>query len=159
MKTTICLSVLGLVLGCAETEKKQPRQADSLAASPIAGATLTVSLSGFHNDKGQAVVSLFDQGKGFPVDHTKGALQVKGPIKDGKALLTFKDLRGGTYALSVFHDENSDGKMNTTFIGMPTEGVGASRNPPKGLGPPGFGAAKFIIDTKEAKQSIRVFYP
>lgn len=155
MKTMIGLSLLGLSVCCAEAEKKETQQAESL----VRGANLVVTLTGFRNDKGQAVVSLFDQGKGFPIDHSLAAKQVKGPISGGKASLVFKNLRGGNYALSAFHDENSDGKMNTTFIGMPTEGVGASRNPPEGLGPPGFNAAKFVIDSKEAKQAIRVFYP
>jgi uncharacterized protein (DUF2141 family) len=33
----------------------------------------------------------------------------------------------GDYAISVFHDENSNGKLDRNFMGMPKEGVGIKR--------------------------------
>jgi len=39
------------------------------------------------------------------------------------------------------HDENSNGKMDTNFIGMPREGVGASNNAKGHMGPLKFRAA------------------
>jgi uncharacterized protein (DUF2141 family) len=45
----------------------------------------------------------------------------------------------GIYAILVTHDLNSNGKLDTNFISMPTEPVGLSRNPPR----PKFGPPKF----------------
>jgi uncharacterized protein (DUF2141 family) len=39
------------------------------------------------------------------------------------------DLAPGSYAVSVFHDANGNGKLDT-FVGIPKEGYGFSRNPP-----------------------------
>jgi len=47
----------------------------------------------------------------------------------------FPGVAPGRYAVSVFHDENSNGKMDTNFIGIPREGVGASNNAKGHLGP------------------------
>ena len=45
----------------------------------------------------------------------------------------------GTYAVFVAHDLNGNGKLDKSFLGMPTEPVGLSRNP----GRPRFGPPKF----------------
>ena len=39
------------------------------------------------------------------------------------AQVTFKDLPQGSYAVSVLHDENGNGKMDKNFVGMPKEGL------------------------------------
>lgn len=38
-------------------------------------------------------------------------------------------LPGGDYALLVWHDANGNGELDTNFIGIPKEAVGASNNP------------------------------
>ncbi|HEY2111819.1 MAG TPA: DUF2141 domain-containing protein, partial [Dongiaceae bacterium] len=35
----------------------------------------------------------------------------------------------GAYAVALFHDENADGHLNTSALGIPTEGAGFSNNP------------------------------
>ena len=58
--------------------------------------------------------------------------KMKTKNEDGKEQAVWyvmvKDLKPGTYAISVIHDENDDKKMNQVMgFGPPTEGVGASR--------------------------------
>jgi hypothetical protein len=48
-----------------------------------------------------------------------------------------------TYAISVFHGENSNGKLDTNFLGMPRGGMGASNGAKGHFGPPKFVAAAF----------------
>jgi uncharacterized protein (DUF2141 family) len=55
----------------------------------------------------------------------------------------FSGIAPGTYAVSVFHDENSNGKLDINFIGIPREGVGASNNARGHFEPPGFDPAAF----------------
>jgi uncharacterized protein (DUF2141 family) len=43
-----------------------------------------------------------------------------------RAVCEFPGVAPNTYAVSVFHDENSNGKLDTNFMGIPREGVGAS---------------------------------
>jgi len=47
------------------------------------------------------------------------------------------------YAVSVFHDENYNGKLDTNLLGIPREGVGASNDARGNFRPPKFGAAAF----------------
>jgi uncharacterized protein (DUF2141 family) len=51
------------------------------------------------------------------------------PIVNGTARIALGSLAPGSYAVSVFHDANANGKLDT-FAGIPKEGYGFSRNPP-----------------------------
>jgi uncharacterized protein (DUF2141 family) len=64
-------------------------------------------------------------------------------IRDGAALCVFKGVPKGVYGISAFHDENSNGKLDTNFIGLPTEDYCASRDARGSFGPPSFSDAQF----------------
>ena len=51
----------------------------------------------------------------------------------------------GVYAVSVFHDENGNGKLDTGFMGIPSEGFGASNDAPEKFGPPKYADARFAV--------------
>ncbi len=63
----------------------------------------------------------------------------------------------GSYALSVIHDENGNGRLDT-FAGVPREGFGFSRNPAIRFGPPRFGEARFAVAGGANVQTVRVRY-
>jgi uncharacterized protein (DUF2141 family) len=66
-----------------------------------------------------------------------------GRISAGAALCVFPRIPAGTNGISAFHDENGNGKIDTNFVGMPTEDYCASRNARGVFGPPSFEDAKF----------------
>ncbi len=51
----------------------------------------------------------------------------------------------GVYAVQVFHDANDNGRVDRNLLGIPTEGVGFSRDAPIFFGPPSFEDAKVWI--------------
>lgn len=53
--------------------------------------------------------------------------------------------QSGDYALALVHDENGNGRMDT-FLGMPREGFGFSRDAPVRFGPPRFEDARFALE-------------
>ena len=79
-------------------------------------------------------------------------------ISDGHASCIFDNAAPGKYAVSVFHDENSNGKMDTNFVGMPKEGVGASNNAKGHFGPPKFDAAAFHFSGGRLDLKITITY-
>jgi uncharacterized protein (DUF2141 family) len=58
-----------------------------------------------------------------------------------RAVLVYRKLPAGPYALAVFHDENGNGKLDTNIAGVPVERVGFSRDARGLMGPPAFGDA------------------
>ena len=119
---------------------------------------LTVKIIGFRNDKGQTCVSLFNHAKGFPGKYANAFRITRSPIKGKQVSIEFSDLPFGFYAISVLHDENMNNKLETSFIGIPKEGCGASNNPKSFLGPPSFEVSKFELKSNTKTIEIVMKY-
>ena len=80
---------------------------------------------------------------------------------DSRALsaqIVFTGLREGVYAVSVFHDENMNRKLDKNFVGIPREGYGTSNNPKRKMGPPDFEEAKFQLTGAAQSLEIKLLY-
>jgi uncharacterized protein (DUF2141 family) len=121
------------------------------AQSPNTG-TLTVRVVGAHNASGEIRVALFQNAEGFPGDASKAFRTQQAQI-DPQALsakVSFTGIPQGVYAVSVFHDENGNGKLDKSLVGIPKEAYGASNNPQKKMRPPTFDEAKFSLSSQRA---------
>ena len=112
-------------------------------ASAPAENVIHVEVSGLRNDKGQVLCALHSSAEAFPKKAEKALARVAAKITERQAVCDFTGIAAGTYAVAVVHDENSNGKLDTNFIGMPREGVGASKDAKGHMGPPKFSAASF----------------
>jgi uncharacterized protein (DUF2141 family) len=132
----------------------------SLTAQTKNTATLTVRITGARNTKGKIGVTLFQDAQGFPDDSSKAVRQQSVEVDPNSmsAQVTFKDLPQSTFAVSVLHDENGNGKMDKNFVGMPKEGYGASNNPKKKKRAPTFDEAKFSLNASEQAIEITLIY-
>jgi uncharacterized protein (DUF2141 family) len=117
-----------------------------------------VEISGLRNDKGQMLCALFSSAEAFPKKADKAVVRLTAKIADRHAVCEFTGVMPGTYAVSVVHDENSNGKLDTNFIGMPREGVGASNDAKGHMGPPKFSAASFRYEGGRLDLKIHVNY-
>jgi uncharacterized protein (DUF2141 family) len=102
-----------------------------------------VDIDGLRSDRGRVLCSLFSSAADFPKKADRAVAHAKSEIFGRHATCEFQGVPPGTYAVSVFHDENSNGKLDTNFMGIPREGVGASNNAKGRFGPPKFSAAAF----------------
>jgi uncharacterized protein (DUF2141 family) len=127
-------------------------------AQPTVQNVIHVDVAGLRNDKGQVMCALYSSAEGFPKDGNKALKQVKAPISNGHATCDFSGIGPGTYAVAVFHDENANGKMDTNFVGMPREGVGASNDAQGHFGPPPFDKAAFRFTGGRMDLKINVRY-
>ena len=75
---------------------------------------------------------------------------MKSEIKNNQSTITFEDIPAGIYAVSIFHDENDNGKMDTNFFGIPKEDYGCSNNASGFMGPPKWENAKFELKTDKS---------
>jgi uncharacterized protein (DUF2141 family) len=138
----------------------------ALFAEENTGTTLTttkfgsinVHITGLKNLEGKFGVSLFNSKKGFPGKHQQACCSVLKIISSTSETVLFEHLPYGTYAVSIMHDENNNGKLDTNFIGIPKEGVGVSNNPKIGMGGPKFKDSVFTLDTKELEITVAMKY-
>jgi uncharacterized protein (DUF2141 family) len=131
-----------------------------LEAQTTGSANLTVRVTGARNAKGKIRVALFRDGKGFPNDASQ-AVHTQAADIDPQTLsaqVVFAELRAGVYAVSVFHDENMNDRLDKNFMGVPKEGYGASNNPRKKIGAPNFDEAKFQLSGTERSVEIKLMY-
>lgn len=117
-----------------------------------------VEVVGLHSDKGQVLCALYSSRDGFPKQSEKALARATSGIAQKQAVCEFSGIAPGTYAISVFHDENSNGKLDTKFMGIPREGVGASNNAKGHFGPPKFEAAAFPFTGGRLELKITINY-
>lgn len=65
----------------------------------------------------------------------------------------------GQYAIAIYHDVNDDHDFNRSFVGMPNEGFGFSRNPKTKLGLPSLSEVRFAAAAGDNPVEIRLTYP
>jgi uncharacterized protein (DUF2141 family) len=134
-----------------------PAAADPLPA-PSPTVDITTNIVGFRNDQGKALVAVFRSADGFPGDASKAVAKTAAPIAQGRARVVFQGLPAGVYAVAVIHDENGNGKLDTSWLGIPTEGIGASNDAKGKLGPPSFDAARMTVTAPGFVHTIHVVY-
>ncbi|KMQ74298.1 DUF2141 domain-containing protein [Marinobacter subterrani] len=118
-----------------------------------------VDIQNIENSTGTVACALFESPEGFPAEFLHSATHIMMmKIRDTKARCSFLDISPGTYALAVIHDENMDGKLNTNFLGVPTEGFGFSSGAEAGMSAPSFEAARFSYDGGNLDLAIRLSY-
>jgi uncharacterized protein (DUF2141 family) len=118
---------------------------------------LEIALSALRSGDGQVRLCLTRDPAFFP--DCKGdpqALLLSAPAAPA-ASLSFTGLPSGDYAVSVFHDENGNGRLDT-FARIPREGFGFSRNPAIRFGPPRFAQARFAVAGARVRQNIHITY-
>ena len=104
--------------------------------------------------------AVFHDAKGFP-NNASEAVQTQAAVIDPQTLtatIVFTSLLEGIYAISVFHDENMNQKLDKNFMGIPKEGYGASNNPKKKMGPPNFEETKFQFNGTLPAVEIKLMY-
>ena len=113
-------------------------------------------MQGLRNDRGQIRLCLTREARHFPnCAADPSAVRRSLPTRDAGSLTI--EVPPGDYALSVIHDENGNGRLDT-FLRIPKEGFGFSRNPHIRMGPPRFEETRFSIVRGIVVQSVRIRY-
>lgn len=123
---------------------------------PACAAELIVTVTGIRSDRGDVRLSVYASPAEWPDKSTGDHDQV---VKAQRRSVTFRfDLPPGVYAVDCFHDENGDGKFNTTLVGWPEEGFCFSNNVQPFLSAPSFDAASFVLPPGGASITVRMIY-
>src|SRR6266446_621330 len=125
---------------------------DSEKTSAAAG--IHVEILGLRNSEGVVRCVLHSAADTFPMHPDRAVTHVDGKINDRKASCDFDKVPPGTYAVGIFHDEDSSWVFKTNLIGIPKSGYGASNDAKGTFGPPKFDDASF--DYKGGEQTIRI---
>ena len=148
-------SMLALAMGSLAAGSAVAQEAESPAAAEPANE-IVVEILGLKSDQGQVGCRIFSKEDGFPGEMEKADKQLYSKPKSKKGGCTFKGFKPGTYAITVMHDLDKSGDLNTSLVGRPKEPWGVSNDtPPRRFGPPLFkdctfkyGGGKKVIKIK-----------
>lgn len=116
-------------------------------------ATLEVEVTGIIEAKGSILVGVFNS-KGEWLK--KAITGSKEAAKIGKLVLTIENLPEGEYALSVIHDLNENGKLDSNLIGIPKEPYGFSNDAAGNFGPPSYEKALVKLNSEKLRITVKL---
>ena len=114
---------------------------------------VTVQVDGVRGVRGEVFVALCSA-QSFNAERCEVAAKV--PAGQSGAI-TFPGVPPGTYAVKAFHDDNSNGRLDTDWFGSPTEGYGLSNNPPRSSWKR-FDAAAFTVGDQPVRITVQLSY-
>ncbi len=126
---------------------------------PLAGnaAELTVKLTGTHNADGAVSAAIYATKETFPKEGQQVAA-FRAKATAGAVSVTFHDLPPGRYAVTAFHDENNNGKLDRDATGIPSEGYGVSNDARELLSPPYWDKASFELGSESKTVAVKIEY-
>jgi len=95
--------------------------------------------------KGEVLLAIFTDKEGYLKDDKAIPLIVTASKKG--SITTCVELDYGTYAISIFHDVNSNKELDVNALGIPVEPYGFSNKAPAPFGPPSFKKISFEFTT------------
>lgn len=111
-------------------------------------------IKGAKSNSGMILVLIFNQEDGFPEEPKKAFKAMSLPVSNLSTRVVIEDLPAGDYAISVFHDEDSDGQIRKNDFGMPIDTYGFSNNPTLYFGPPSF--SKCAVPVKNSLVKVEI---
>jgi len=129
--------------------------------SSLVAADLEFEVQGTRNNKGTLNFYLYHEkdAASFLKDGFQGFVcKVYSPIQGGRATAACTNVPPGTYALSFFHDENSNTNFDLNWAGLPAEGYGFSNNFKPKLRAPKFNEVSFTVGSEPIRMSLECLY-
>jgi uncharacterized protein (DUF2141 family) len=154
-RRTIALTGRWLLYACLACLPIAP-QADpvNVDAVPRSG-TLTVHFSGMKSDAGALVYAMWADPEQWLGDG--GAVRTgASPIEDGRSMVVLEALPYGEYAISAFHDENGNERLDTGMFRIPKEPLGTSNDAKARFGPPKYEDARFQLNQPSSTITIAI---
>ncbi len=116
-------------------------------------ATLIVDVTNINSNEGKLSVGLYQSEEQW-LDKTFMGETVE--INAGSSTAIFKDVPLGKYAISLYHDENDNGKLDMRFGFLPKENYACSNQAKGSFGPPKWKDAVFNITKSEQTITIKL---
>lgn len=94
---------------------------------PTPTVDIKVTVTNIETFKGNMQLGVFNSPKSF-LTKGKEFKTFSQKVTGNSITFIIKDLPADNYAISVYHDKNSDNKCNLNFLGIPVEPYGFSKN-------------------------------
>lgn len=115
-----------------------------------------VTVENVRSGSGEMTITLYPDVAGRFL-RRKGSLYVRRvPAQTPRTRICFLIPAAGIYAIGIYHDENGNGRIDRTGIGLPSEGYGFSNNASTMFGLPSFSAVRIRLNAgSETRITLR----
>lgn len=121
--------------------------------------TIELTITGIRNNQGEIRVGVCKDDDSFQKEKSFRIIPFKKQNVVNGVLHVKFEIEHGEYGLSFVDDENSNGKMDYNFIGLPKEGFGFSNYYHTGFTKPHFNDFKFKhVPNQKTKVTMKVRY-
>ncbi len=129
----------------------------AIALLPTAGraATLSVSVQGVRSGLGHVRIGVCERAEFL---HERCVYNAIVSARPGTVVATIPDVRPGVYAVAAYQDETDLGHLRRGLFGIPRGGMGFSRDPKPGFGPPSFGSCALRVGMADAAIAVTLHY-
>ena len=121
-----------------------PAKAQEPVRVQDAGATVVIHVQDVSPKGGTLRLGLYDEAR-YPDDDATPVASADVHADMGETVITLNNVPPGTYAIEAFQDVNSNHRMDTSWLGLPQEPFGFSRDAQPHLSKPSFGRVKFEV--------------
>ena len=122
-----------------------------LACTRARAMSLTVTVAGLHDGRGHVRIGVCERAEFLG---ERCAYHVVVPSRPGSVTATIAGIRPGIYAVAAYQDSTDAGRLRRSFLGIPEDGIGFSRNPPLGLGGLPFNRCALDLGTQDAAITV-----
>jgi len=133
----------------------EPAKAEGFAATCHDRASLTITIGKVSPRSGVLRLGVYDAAS-YPNDNSQPIASADVPVRSAVMTITLKDPPPGRYAIESFQDVNTNGKMDTSWLGLPLEPYGFSRDARAFLSKPGFSSTAFTLAPGENSQTMHM---
>jgi len=117
-----------------------------------------INITEIRSNQGQILIGVFDNNQNFQNEKTVFSYRFnKQNMRNGRMVVQI-ELPNGNWGISVLDDENSNNKMDYSFIRIPEEGFGFSNYVHTTLSRPHFNDFKFKVNNTNVKIDISIRY-
>ncbi len=106
---------------------------------------LQIEVSNLKVTKGTLMLAMFNSADGWPDGEGKAFKLITQKVSTAGAQVITLSVPPGTYAISMYHDENDNKKMDKNWVGYPTENFGFSNSVKVTIAAPKFAECSFVV--------------
>ncbi len=116
--------------------------------------SILIAVKNIKNDKGQITVDLHGDNPATFLKSGAKLARVRVPAVKGEMHICMPVKKPGIYAIALYHDRNGNEKLDKTWIGLPAEPYGVSRDAPARGGPPKHKEAAFEVKGPKTPMAV-----
>ncbi len=120
--------------------------------------TLHIKVSNIASGQGIISMALYDKQETFCKEEGFVSAQNFTIDSSGEVVVQMDDIPYGTYAIAMYHDVNSNGKMDKNVIGIPKEPYAFSNKVRAKWSEPTFDETKFTFEASSTSHEVEIRY-